>query len=323
MDTSVANAFRRIMMAEVPTVAVEEVVFSNNTSVMHDEVMAHRIGLIPIRVDPDKLRWYPFFTEPKIVNGEAQSPSTIYNTVPFRLHVKCTHKTSSSSSSKGASSTKQSASKSTNPDDLYENHKVYASDLKYSGSKEQLEKIFGGVEPQVLNPDILIVKLRPGQEIDLTAYAVLGIGSDHAKFSPVATASYRLLPLIDIISPEPITGKDALKLQTLFSPGVIGIKNNKKISNGTNSRKKNSTNNNNNEDDQSIEAYVADARRDTVSREVFRHEEFKGKVKLGRKRDHFIFNIESTGAMQPDEIFVKSIDILRNKCIDLLQYELQ
>lgn len=35
-------------------------------------------------------------------------------------------------------------------------------------------------------------------------------------------------------------------------------------------------------------AVVGNARNDTVSREVLRHEEFKGFVELGRVRDHFI-----------------------------------
>lgn len=289
IDTSVANAFRRIMMAEVPSIAVEEIVVTNNTSVIHDEVLAQRIGLVPIRADPDKLQWYPSFQEAKIVNGVVQSPSNDLNTIIFSLKVACTKK-----------QRERNAPPTTNPDELYNNHTVYARDLKYAGSAEQLESIFGGVEPEVVNPDIVLSKLRPGQEIELTAYAILGIGSDHAKFSPVATASYRLMPTITLT--EPITGKDAEKLKTLFSPGVIEVETDKKTGESR--------------------AVVVDPRRDTVSREVFRHEEFKDKVKLGRKRDHFIYNVESTGAMQPDEIFVKSIDILRNKCLQLLNYEL-
>ena len=52
IDVSIANALRRIMIAEVPTVAIEHVYMWNNTSVMHDEVLSHRMGLIPIMVDP-------------------------------------------------------------------------------------------------------------------------------------------------------------------------------------------------------------------------------------------------------------------------------
>ena len=36
-----------------------------------------------------------------------------------------------------------------------------------------------------MNNDILIAKLRPGQEIDAVLHCVKGIGQDHAKFSPV------------------------------------------------------------------------------------------------------------------------------------------
>jgi len=49
-----------------------------------------------------------------------------------------------------------------------------------------------GVPP--VHPDIVIAELRQGQRISLEAHARRGYGKDHAKFSPVATASYRLLP---------------------------------------------------------------------------------------------------------------------------------
>ena len=32
--------------------AIEKVLFANNTSIVQDEVLAHRLGLVPIRVDP-------------------------------------------------------------------------------------------------------------------------------------------------------------------------------------------------------------------------------------------------------------------------------
>jgi len=52
ISPAIANAFRRILIAEVPTMAIEKVFVVNNTSVIQDEVFAHRLGLVPIRADP-------------------------------------------------------------------------------------------------------------------------------------------------------------------------------------------------------------------------------------------------------------------------------
>ena len=265
LDTSVANAFRRIMIAEVPSVAAEYVYIFNNTSVIQDEVLAHRIGLVPLKVDPDQLTW---------INSEADEKDkfTDDNTIVLSLDVVCTKNPNASPDS-------------TDPDNLYRNHKVYAKHLKFEPQGRQVE-LFANNPVVPCDPNILLAKLRPGQEISLRVHCILGIGSDHAKYSPVSTASYRLLPVIDI--KQPIVGKEALEFQKCFPSGVIDI-------------------------NEKGEAYVKDARKDTVSREVLRHEQFNGKVKLGRQRDHFIFNVESTGAMPPEEIFFKSVRILRNK----------
>ncbi len=44
-----ANALRRTMIAKIPTMAVREVDFVNNTSGLFDEIVAHRIGMVPWR----------------------------------------------------------------------------------------------------------------------------------------------------------------------------------------------------------------------------------------------------------------------------------
>jgi len=47
-----ANALRRCMINEVPRMAIDEVNFYENTSVLFDEQLALRLGLIPLRADP-------------------------------------------------------------------------------------------------------------------------------------------------------------------------------------------------------------------------------------------------------------------------------
>jgi len=48
IDTSFANALRRIIISGVSTWAIEHVSFINNTTVLHDEFIAHRLGLVPL-----------------------------------------------------------------------------------------------------------------------------------------------------------------------------------------------------------------------------------------------------------------------------------
>ena len=50
-----ANSLRRTIMSGVPTLAIEDVRFKNNTSGLFDEVLAHRLGLVPWEFDPEDL----------------------------------------------------------------------------------------------------------------------------------------------------------------------------------------------------------------------------------------------------------------------------
>ncbi len=74
-----ANAFRRAMIGEVPTLAIEDVRIYDNTSAFFDEMLAHRLGLIPIKTD---LTTYS--TKEKCACGGAGCPGCM---VTFTLSV--------------------------------------------------------------------------------------------------------------------------------------------------------------------------------------------------------------------------------------------
>lgn len=52
-DVSLVNALRRIALAEVPSMAIDEIVIIENSSILQDEIIAHRLGLTPLKTDLD------------------------------------------------------------------------------------------------------------------------------------------------------------------------------------------------------------------------------------------------------------------------------
>ncbi|MBN1217189.1 MAG: DNA-directed RNA polymerase subunit D [Candidatus Lokiarchaeota archaeon] len=47
------NALRRIILSWIPAMAIDEVIILKNDSPLYDEILAHRIGLIPLKTDLD------------------------------------------------------------------------------------------------------------------------------------------------------------------------------------------------------------------------------------------------------------------------------
>ena len=77
LDTSVLNSIRRVILSEVETVAFntetflpnqENINIISNNSVLHNEYLQHRIGLIPICIDPKNYNYmdYLFVLEVKV-----------------------------------------------------------------------------------------------------------------------------------------------------------------------------------------------------------------------------------------------------------------
>eukprot|EP01128_Nolandella_sp_AFSM9_P009107 TRINITY_DN5744_c0_g1_i1.p1 TRINITY_DN5744_c0_g1~~TRINITY_DN5744_c0_g1_i1.p1 ORF type:complete len:356 (-),score=76.88 TRINITY_DN5744_c0_g1_i1:55-1122(-) len=254
LDAPMANALRRMMIAEVPTMAIETVYFSQNTSIMQDEVLAHRLGLVPIKVDP---RLFTYFTK----GGEFTDTDTLL----FELDVKCT---------------RNEGTLNTDAEDVkYSNSVVLSGDLKWKGQGDGQSARMASL----VHDDIILTQLRPGQAVVASCFCHKGVGRDHAKFSPVATASYRLLP--DIEFKKPITGASAEKLVKTCPMKVFDIED----IGGTKT------------------ARVARADNCSICRECIRHDEWAPSIKLQRKKRHYIFSIESTGALLPQDIFTEAI----------------
>jgi len=275
VETSVANALRRIMLAEVPTMALEKIYLYQNDTVLQDEVLCHRLGLLPVRADP---RYFDWPSNPVIETNAGNQTITEEpagdpkQELIFEVNMKCKKK-------------KVVPADATNKNDHYENGVVYSKDFHWVPIGDQAA-VFHHDPPRMVHDGILVLKMRHGQEIEARCHAVKGIGRDHAKFSPVGTASYRLLP--EIILKRRIEGDEALKLKECFSKGVIEL------------------------DDEGV-AYVKDARVDTLSRNVFRYDEFKDAVEIKRKKNHFIFSVESTGQYNAEEIFSEACNVMVNK----------
>ncbi|PCN51133.1 DNA-directed RNA polymerase subunit D [Candidatus Geothermarchaeota archaeon ex4572_27] len=146
----IANSIRRACIADVPVLAVDKVYVFENTSVMNDQMLAHRLGLVPLKTPLGKYR----LKEECDCGGECP---------------KCT---------------------------------VYLQ-LKAEAGNDYVIVKAGDIkseDPEVypLYPEIEIVKLAPGQKLELTLAARMGRGREHAKWSPVTVAVVRGEPVVNI-----------------------------------------------------------------------------------------------------------------------------
>jgi DNA-directed RNA polymerase I and III subunit RPAC1 len=279
----IVNALRRILLAEVPTMAIEKVFIRNNTSPVNDESLAHRLGLVPILADARRFH-----------EASSGSSFTESNCIAFRLHAY--HSRDSDDAELLSDGSARAVC-------------VYSKQLEHlpRGSdwppeeEEAASKLtqFSSSQSDVFSPvnnDILLAKLGPGQEIDLHAIAMKGRGSEHAKWSPVGTAWYRLVPEVKLL--RRLSYDEASELVRRAGRRCSCYK---AVAGG-------------------IEEVVQRPRGCTFCREMVRtmsgESGWDNAIQLRKLKHSFIFTIESTGCIPAAELFKQAVHLLRQKCQD-------
>lgn len=237
---AIANLIRRNAAVNVPTMAIEDVEFKKNSSVLYDEIIAHRLGLIPLKTD---LKSY---TLPSKCKCEGKGCA--------HCQLKLTLK------AKGPAI-------------------VYASDIK---SKD----------PKVIPvyPKTPIVKLTKGQELELEATAVLGLGGEHIKWSP-GLVYYKNKPIIEIVK-ECENKEEVVKACPL---NIFELKDGKITLNK----------------DNSLKCHLCEACVDVCKP--------KGAIKLEKNKNDFIFYVESWGQLSAKEIIEQALESFDEQLDDFVK----
>jgi DNA-directed RNA polymerase II subunit RPB3 len=146
------------MLAEIPTLAVDVVEVLDNTSVLADEFVCHRLGLIPLSAKGvDDL----LYSRDCDCEGYCENCSVV-----LTLNAKC------------------------QSNDIM---RVYARDLVVSAGRPNEDV----GNPVITDPEghgSCIVKLRKGQSIHMRCIAKKGIAKEHAKWAPSAAIGFEYDP---------------------------------------------------------------------------------------------------------------------------------
>lgn len=173
VDMALANSFRRVMMADIPTVAIDIVEIDSNTSVLPDEFIAHRLGMIPlVSANCDEAMRY---------SRECTCESFCqFCAVILELNIRC-------------ETTGEHLDVTSNHLEfipLRNNYDDQGDEI--SKRPENFGYPVGKNDPNV--PPVLIARIGKGQEIRARCIAKKGIAKEHAKWSPCAAVSFEYDP---------------------------------------------------------------------------------------------------------------------------------
>lgn len=182
VDLAFANSLRRVVMADIPTVAIDMVEIESNTTVLPDEFIAHRLGMIPlistnceeaIRYTRDCtcLAGCPFCSVRLTLNVSCNDNST--------MHITSDHLEFVPPNERGSW---DGEPETDNPD----------SGEELSKRPSYFGYPVGKQDPDT--PPILICKIRKGQELKVKCFAKKGIAKEHAKWSPCSAVAFEYDP---------------------------------------------------------------------------------------------------------------------------------
>lgn len=290
-DTSMANTLRRIMIAEVPTLAIDLVEFHENSTVLNDEYIAHRLGLIPIRFQaPDSLRGgdcnVAFLPHRDCVCFD-RCPRC---SVEFELDI--------------------------NYDEVNAKRPEGERDMPVTVTSKDLHSNNPSVVPaHFLNDEeddeaqdegVSIVKIGLGQKLKIKAVARMGISKEHAKWCPVAVATYRFWPIVTINEEQcaTLTLEQKQELVDACPDRIIELDEvTGKLVEAENSW--------------DIATFTEDLM--TTQQFMKQRPEDDDFVTVVQATDRFIFHVETTGAMDAEEILMSSLRVLKEKLNYLAQ----
>jgi len=175
VDLAFANSLRRVVMADIPSVAIDMVEIEINTTVLPDEFIAHRLGMVPLLSSncDEAIR----YTRDCTCLVGCQNCAIL-----LVLHVSCNDDTTMNVTSDHLE---------VHPFPVDENHPTEPGE-ELSKRGEYFGHPVGKHDPGV--PPILICKIRKGQELKIRCIAKKGIAKEHAKWSPCSAVSFEYDP---------------------------------------------------------------------------------------------------------------------------------